>query len=111
MFSKSKCLKCKRYYTLCKVMNTKERPFKIEWRCFSCGRRFQNKNGLYSHLHTCYWFNHEFKTHIEDAPFYKEIPTKQLRYYWRNKKRILAGQKAKRERDKKKNRVLPKSMR
>lgn len=92
-------------------MNTLDCGIRVKWICYACGMRWKNKRALYAHLRFCYWYS-QFKDRIEEAPFYEPTPeSKQLRYYWRNKKRILAGQKAKRERDKKNPRVLPKSMR
>jgi hypothetical protein len=91
-------------------MITKERPFKIEWRCFACGRRFRSKRSLYGHLNCCYWYK-QFKDHIEDAPFYRETPTRQLRYYWRNRKHINAERAARYAEEKQKKIKLPRSLR
>ncbi len=80
-----------------KTQNNKK--FRVEWICFSCGRRLKNKIALYAHLHHCYWYS-QFKDHIEDAPFYRKVPSKQLRYYYRNRPKIIKEKRARRKREK-----------
>lgn len=75
--------------------------------CYGCGKVCRTKLGLYAHLRACYWFKH-FENNIENAPFYQERPSKQLRYYWRNRKKINA---ARAGASSKKKKFVPKSMR
>lgn len=72
-----------------RLIDSKAKP-RVEWRCYSCGRTFPSNKSLKAHLTHCYWYQHEFKTHIEDAPFYKVMISRQLRYYRRNKAAINA---------------------
>ena len=74
--------------TITADINTKQR--KPKWRCFSCGRVLKSRYALYAHLTYCYWFQNVFKHRIQDAPFYVERPSRQLRYYHRNKDKIKA---------------------
>ena len=82
------------------IMRTisKQQPFVIEWRCFSCGHKCQSRRALYSHLQGCYWYS-VFKDRLEDAPFYKKIPSKQLRYYYRKRPEILKKRNKQRKRE------------
>jgi hypothetical protein len=91
-------------------MEKSEYAFKPEWICFSCGMRWKNKLALYAHLQHCYWHS-QFKDRIEEAPFYKPTPYRQLRYYWRNKNKILGKLRRKRKQEKESGRFVPKSMR
>jgi hypothetical protein len=70
------------------------------WRCFSCGRVMKSRISLYGHLHHCYWYQSVFKTHIEDAPFYVKLTSKQLRYYRRNRGKVNAHRRNKYKMDK-----------
>lgn len=63
------------------------KKFRIKWICFSCGRKLKSRIALYAHLRHCYWYS-QFKDHIEDAPFFRKIPSRQLRYYYRNRPKI-----------------------
>jgi hypothetical protein len=72
--------------------------------------RWKSRRALYGHLQHCYWFN-QFKDNIEAAPFFKKIPSRQLRFYWRNKKRINLKRKSKYAEESKKKRKLPRSLR
>lgn len=78
------------------IKNSEDKDFKIEWRCFSCGSRWRSRKSLGGHLKNCYWHSF-FKSHIEDAPFYREVPSRQLRYYHRNRKMIRDKYKEKKE--------------
>lgn len=83
-----------------RVLKTPDnKKFRVEWICFSCGRRLKNKIALYAHLRHCYWYS-QFKDHIEDAPFFRKIPSKQLRYYYRNRPEVIKYKRAKRKLDK-----------
>jgi hypothetical protein len=62
---------------------------RLEWRCFSCGRRFRNRHGLNIHLHKCFWYQNVYKDDITNAPFYKKPSSRQLRYYYRHKREVL----------------------
>lgn len=80
-------------------MSAKLQPikhFRVNWICFSCGRKLKSRRALYSHLQHCYWYA-QFKDHIEDAPFYRVIPSKQLRYYYRNRPDLLKRRKERRK--------------
>ena len=71
--------------------------FRVKWICFSCGRICKSRRALYSHLSHCFWHS-KFRTHIEDAPFYRRIPSKQLRYYYRKRPDLLKQRKERRKR-------------
>lgn len=73
--------------------------FRVEWICFSCGRKLKNRLALYAHLKHCYWHT-QFKDRIEEAPFYKRRSSKQLRYYYAHKPKILKKRKEWRDREK-----------
>jgi hypothetical protein len=79
------------------VENQSDVEFRVKWICFSCGRTCKSRRALYSHLSHCYWHS-KFRTHIEDAPFYRRIPSKQLRYYYRNRPDLLKQRKERRKR-------------
>jgi hypothetical protein len=80
--------------------NEDNEMFRVEWICFSCGRTLKNRFALYAHLKHCYW-NSVFKDRIEEAPFYKRRSSKQLRYYYAHKPKILKKRKERRDREKK----------
>ena len=62
---------------------------RTEWRCFSCGRVFDNRHGLKVHLNSCYWYQEHFKDDIENAPFYRKLSSRQLRFYYRHRREVL----------------------
>ena len=66
------------------------KPFRPKWRCFSCGRVMKSRKALNGHLNFCYWYQKVFKHRIEEAPFYVETPSRQLRYYNRNRDKVNA---------------------
>jgi hypothetical protein len=69
-----------------------DKKIRPNWICFSCGRKCKSRRSLYAHLQHCYWYS-QFKDHIEDAPFYRRIPSKQLRYYYNHRPDLLARRK------------------
>jgi len=74
--------------------------FRVEWVCFACCRKLKNRLALYAHLKHCWWYQNVYKNCLEEAPCYKRRSSKQLRYYYAHKPRILRERKERRDREK-----------
>ena len=80
--------------------NEDNEMFRVEWVCFACCRKLKNRIALYAHLRHCFWYQNVYKNHLEDAPCYMKRSSKQLRYYYAHKPKILRERKERRDREK-----------
>jgi hypothetical protein len=44
---------------------------------------------LKNHLGKCYWYQEHFRGDIENAPFYRKLSSRQLRFYYRHRRELL----------------------